>query len=135
MIGDDELEEIQAEADRIVTEAVEFADASPEPPLESLYENLYVLGEHTGGWYAVDERTPEPHPGELEHEVGAEGEIAKLAEAGAAYAGRGQPSSSRRPETGEAGPSDDAQEEEGSRRDEDAPGERGPEEGEPDEGD
>jgi pyruvate dehydrogenase E1 component alpha subunit len=135
VIGDDEVEEIQAEADRIVTEAVEFADASPEPALESLYENLYVLGEHTGGWYAVDERTPEPHPGELEHEVGAEGEIAKLAEAGAAYAGREQPSSSRRPESGEAGPSDDAQEQEGSRRDEDAPDERGPEEGEPDEGD
>jgi pyruvate dehydrogenase E1 component alpha subunit len=135
VIGDDELEEIQAEADRIVTEAVEFADASPEPRLESLYENLYVLGEHTGGWYAVDERTPEPHPGELEHEVGAEGEIAKLAEAGAAYAGREQPSSSRRPESGESGPSDDAQEEEGSRRDEDARGERGPDEGEPDEGD
>jgi len=130
VIGDDELEELQAEADRIVTDAVEFADGSPEPPLESLYENLYVLGEHTGGWYAVDERTPEPHPGELEHEVGAEGEIAKLAEAGAAYAGREQQASSRRPESGETGGSDEAQEEEGSRRDDAVP-----DDGEPDEGD
>ena len=29
-------EEVRAEADRIVNEAVEFADASPEPPLDSL---------------------------------------------------------------------------------------------------
>jgi pyruvate dehydrogenase E1 component alpha subunit len=131
VISDDDFEEIKAEADRIVTEAVEFADASPEPPLESLYENLYVLGEHTGGWYAVDERTPEPHPGELEHEVGAEGRIAKLAEAGAAYAGREQHGSSRRPQGNEPGPSDEAQEEEGSRRD----GGSDEGDGEPDEGD
>jgi pyruvate dehydrogenase E1 component alpha subunit len=130
VISDQDIDEIRGEADRIVTEAVEFADASPEPPLESLYENLYVIGDEASGWHAVDERTPEPHPGELEHEVGAEGEIAKLAEAGAAYAGRGEQTSSRRPEDEETGPSDEAQEEEGERRD-DAP----PDDGEPDEGD
>jgi pyruvate dehydrogenase E1 component alpha subunit len=138
VISDDELEEIQAEADRIVTEAVEFADDSPEPRLESLYENLYVLGDEARGWHAIDERTPQPHPGELEHEVGAEGVPAKLAEAGAAYAGRGQQSSSRRPEGDEEGPSDEAQEEEGERRDEDAPDDAEDSsegEGEPDEGD
>jgi pyruvate dehydrogenase E1 component alpha subunit len=138
VISDDELEEIKGEADKVVTEAVEFADDSPEPPLESLYENLYVLGDEARGWHAIDERTPEPHPGELEHEVGAEGVPAKLAEAGAAYAGRGQQSSSRRPEGDEEGPSDEAQEEEGERRDEDAPAEAddaNENEGEPDEGD
>jgi hypothetical protein len=36
----------------------------------------------------VDERTPQPHPGEKEREVGAGGEARKLAEAGAAYAGQ-----------------------------------------------
>ena len=36
----------------------------PEPALESLYDNLYVLGDQAQGWYAVDERTPEAHPGE-----------------------------------------------------------------------
>jgi pyruvate dehydrogenase E1 component alpha subunit len=89
-ITDQDLDEIRKRAEETVLAAVEFADNSPEPPLESLYENLYVLGEHTGGWYAVDERTPETHPGELEHEVGAEGEVRKLAEAGAAYAGQGE---------------------------------------------
>jgi hypothetical protein len=47
------------------------------------------------GWYAVDERTPEPHRGEEEREVGAAGEARKLAEAGAAYAGHGGPAGRR----------------------------------------
>jgi hypothetical protein len=77
-------------------DAVEFADNSPEPPLESLYDHLYVVGDQVRGWYAVDERTPEPHRGEEEREFGAEGEARKLAEAGAAYAGQ-QASRGRRP--------------------------------------
>ena len=48
-----------------VLAAVEFADASPEPALDTLYENLYVL-DSDAGWYAVDERSPEPHRGERE---------------------------------------------------------------------
>jgi pyruvate dehydrogenase E1 component alpha subunit len=84
-LKESDVEEIRARADKIVTEAVEFADGSPEPPLESLYENLYVVTE-TMGWYAVDERSPEPHRGELEHEAGDEAK--QLAEAGAAHAGR-----------------------------------------------
>ena len=50
--------------------AVQFADNSPDPALESLYEELYVVSE-TMGWYAVDERSPEPHPGELGEEAPA----------------------------------------------------------------
>jgi pyruvate dehydrogenase E1 component alpha subunit len=88
VLGEGELDEMRDRAEERVLAAVEFADASPEPPLESLYDNLYVVGE--GGWYAVDERTPEPHPGEREREVGAEGEARKLAEAGAAYAGQAE---------------------------------------------
>jgi pyruvate dehydrogenase E1 component alpha subunit len=93
VISEEEVEELRERIEKRVTEAVEFADSSPEPPLESLYENLYVVGDHVPGWYAVDERTPEPHPGELEHEVGKEGPIRELAEAGAAYGGqqRGRP--------------------------------------------
>jgi pyruvate dehydrogenase E1 component subunit alpha len=126
VLSEQDIEEIRKAADQEVTAAVEFADASPEPALESLYDNLYVLGEHTGGWYAVDERTPEPHPGELEHAVGSEGQIRKLAEAGAAYAGQGEQGRRRRSdaeqrgEESESGPADEAQEEG---------------EGEPDEGD
>jgi pyruvate dehydrogenase E1 component alpha subunit len=88
VIGEGALDEIRAAAEERVMDAVAFADSSPEPPLESLYDNLYVLPEESGGWYAVDERTPEPHPGELERQVGTEGEIRRLAEAGAAYGGQ-----------------------------------------------
>jgi pyruvate dehydrogenase E1 component alpha subunit len=96
ILAEGELEEIRERAEERVLAAVKFADASPEPPLETLYDNLYALGEEgIGGWYAVDERTPEPHPGEMEREVGAEGEARKLAEAGAAYAGQPEPGPKR----------------------------------------
>jgi pyruvate dehydrogenase E1 component alpha subunit len=126
VLSEQDIEEIRKAAEDEVMAAVEFADASPEPALESLYDNLYVLGEHTGGWYAVDERTPQPHPGELEHAVGSEGQIRKLAEAGAAYAGQGEqgrrkpPDAEQRSEEPEPGPADEVQDEG---------------EGEPDEGD
>jgi pyruvate dehydrogenase E1 component alpha subunit len=91
VIAEGDLDEMRQRAEERVMAAVEFADASPEPALETLYDNLYVLGDEAiGGWYAVDERTPETHPGEMEREVGAEGEIRKLAEAGAAYAGQAE---------------------------------------------
>src|SRR5207244_1144139 len=88
VISESEVEELRERLERRVMEAVEFADSSPEPPLESLYDHLYVVGDQVRGWYAVDERTPEPHRGEEEREVGAGGEARKLAEAGAAYAGQ-----------------------------------------------
>ena len=81
-LEDGDVEEIRAEADKTVVEAVEFADASPEPPLETLYDGLYVVGE-TMGWYAVDERSPEPHRGEFGEDAP---DIAKvLAESGAEH--------------------------------------------------
>jgi pyruvate dehydrogenase E1 component alpha subunit len=82
----DGVEEIRKEADRIVTEAAEFADDSPEPDLASLYDHLYVVAD-IPGWYAVDERSPDPHPGESEREAGKRAQ--DLAERGAAYAGPG----------------------------------------------
>src|SRR4051795_4959339 len=87
VISEEYLEELRERLERKVMDAVEFADNSPEPPLESLYDHLYVVGEQVRGWYAVDERTPEPHRGEEERRVGTGGEARKLAEAGAAYAG------------------------------------------------
>jgi pyruvate dehydrogenase E1 component alpha subunit len=97
VMPEDEAEEVRERVEQRISDAVEFADSSPEPPLESLYDHLYVVGDQVPGWYAVDERTPEPHPGEEEREIGAAGEAKKLAEAGAAYAG--QPSArGRRPE-------------------------------------
>jgi pyruvate dehydrogenase E1 component alpha subunit len=91
VISEDEIEGMRERVEQRVLDAVAFADASPEPPLESLYDHLYVVGDQVPGWYAVDERTPEPHRGEEEREVGAAGEARKLAEAGAAYAGQSSP--------------------------------------------
>jgi hypothetical protein len=85
VLGEREVEEVREKAEETVLAAVEFAEASPEPALESLYENLYVLD--SGAWYAVDERSPEPHRGEREHEEMPEA-ARRLAEAGAAYAER-----------------------------------------------
>jgi hypothetical protein len=95
-----------------VLDAVAFADASPEPPLESLYDHLYVVGDQVPGWYAVDERTPQPHRGEEEREVGAGGEARKLAEAGAAYAGQTSPRGRRPAQTLEDRDAADALEDE-----------------------
>jgi pyruvate dehydrogenase E1 component alpha subunit len=82
VLGERELQEVQGKAEETVLAAVEFADASEEPPLDTLYENLYVLD--SDAWYAVDERSPEPHRGEHESEM--PDAARELAEAGAAYA-------------------------------------------------
>ncbi len=85
VLGEREVQQAREAADEAVKAAVEFAEASPEPALDTMYENLYAQTE-PGGWYAVDERSPEPHRGEDEAEMP---EAAReLAEAGAAYAGQ-----------------------------------------------
>src|SRR3954470_19404982 len=85
VLGEREVEQLRDAAEAEVTAAVEFAEASPEPALETMYEGLYARTE-AEGWYAVDERSPEPHRGEREDEIP---EAAReLAEAGAAYAGQ-----------------------------------------------
>src|SRR4051795_1194486 len=85
MLADEDFEKIDEQAVARVDEAVEFADNSPFPELDSLYDDIYVYGDQVKCWYAVDERAPEPHRGEEERESG---ELAhELAEAGAAYAG------------------------------------------------
>ena len=56
---------------RSSTRPSQFAEQSPEPALESLYDNVYVLGDQVQGWYSVDERTPDVHRGEDEREVGS----------------------------------------------------------------
>jgi hypothetical protein len=73
---------------------VRFADNSPFPELDSLYDDVYVLGEQVRGWWTVDERSPEPHPGERERETGKLPH--ELAEAGAAYASVGDVQARRR---------------------------------------
>ena len=92
VLGEREVQQARDAAEAAVLEAVEFAEASPEPPLDTMYENLYAVAD-PGGWYAVDERSPEPHRGEHEDRMPAAAR--ELAEAGAAYAE--QPEEGARP--------------------------------------
>jgi pyruvate dehydrogenase E1 component alpha subunit len=115
VLGEDDVKKLDDEAMARVDEAVEFADKSPFPDLDSLYDDIYVLeGDDVPGWWSVDERSPEPHPGEKEREAG---EVPhELAEAGAAYAGVGEQQSRRRrrgEEEGEGEPADDDRDQEG----------------------
>src|SRR5690606_30661003 len=45
VLGEREVREAHEKAEEEVQAAVEFADASPEPPLDTLYEHLYALTE------------------------------------------------------------------------------------------
>jgi pyruvate dehydrogenase E1 component alpha subunit len=92
VLGEREVRQARDAAEAAVVAAVEFAEASPEPALDTMYENLYAL-EDPGGWYAVDERSPEPHRGEREDRM--PDAARELAEAGAAYAE--QPDDRQRP--------------------------------------
>jgi pyruvate dehydrogenase E1 component alpha subunit len=69
-----EREAIDREAIEQVDEAVAFADASPFPPPESLYDDVYVLGDQVQGWYSVDERSPGVHRGEDERQLAQQGD-------------------------------------------------------------
>jgi pyruvate dehydrogenase E1 component alpha subunit len=66
VITEDDRERMDAEAVARVDAAVAFADASPHPAPESLYDDVYVLGGQVRGWWSLDERSPEPHRGEDE---------------------------------------------------------------------
>ena len=112
VISEQDVDQMRERVEKRVLDAVAFADASPEPPLESLYDHLYVVGDQVPGWYAVDERTPQPHRGEEEREVGAGGVARKLAEAGAAYAGQTSPRGRRPAQTLEDRDAADALEDE-----------------------
>ena len=94
VLSEEEIEELDAEAMRTVDEAVRFADESPLPELDSLYDDLYVYGDQLRGWWTVDERSPDGHRGEAERDSGPVAH--ELAEAGAAYAGGGQAEARKR---------------------------------------
>src|SRR3712207_2820669 len=59
VLQEGDLERLDQEAVARVDEAVAFADASPHPEPESLYDDIYVLGGQLRGWYSVDERSPD----------------------------------------------------------------------------
>ncbi len=114
-ITEDELASIRSGVESEVLAAVEFADASPEPPLDSLYDNLYVFEAEHEGWYAVDERTPDPFRGEREREAAEDERVRELHEAGASYGGQSPRSgggSGEGPAEETEAPADEAQTEE-----------------------
>ncbi len=117
VLSDDDIEELDKEAQKAVDEAVEFADKSPHPDLASLYDDVYVMeGDAKQAWWSVDERSPETHRGEEEREAGKVAQ--ELAEAGAAYAGEDVTSERRSRQTdhrdhGEGEPAEEERDEEG----------------------
>ena len=64
-------ERIDEEVIARVDDAVAFADRSPFPAPESLYDSIYVLGDQVRGWYSVDERSAGVHKGEDERDMAA----------------------------------------------------------------
>jgi len=78
--GDAELLDRQALAE--VDAAVTFADQSPFPQLDALYQDVYVLGGELRGWYSVDTRSPGAQRGER---IAGDSELQRIAEAGAAH--------------------------------------------------
>jgi TPP-dependent pyruvate/acetoin dehydrogenase alpha subunit len=53
IIDEGEQQRLDADAIARVDAAVEFADSSPFPAPESLYDDVYVLDRQSQGWYSV----------------------------------------------------------------------------------
>jgi pyruvate dehydrogenase E1 component subunit alpha len=104
VMSQDDIDKLDEGAQKRVDEAVEFADQSPFPELEALYDDLYSYdSDRIPGWWVIDERAPETHKGEELRESSSEA-MRELAEAGAAYAKVGDAEERRKrpdPEKGE----------------------------------
>ena len=72
VIEEGDEERMDKEVIGTVDEAVAFADRSPFPAPESLYDNIYVLGDQLRGWYSIDERSAGVHKGEDERDMAEE---------------------------------------------------------------
>jgi TPP-dependent pyruvate/acetoin dehydrogenase alpha subunit len=73
VLSEDDVKELDEMAVEAVDEAVAFADKSPHPEPESLYDDIYELGGQVRGWYSVDERSAGVHRGEDEREMSQDG--------------------------------------------------------------
>ena len=69
LVSRDEPEQMDGVAIERADEAAAFADSSPFPPPESLYDHIYVLGDQVKGWYSVDARSAGVHKGEDERSL------------------------------------------------------------------
>ena len=116
VLTQEDIEKFDQQAIETVDEAVKFADESPFPDLDSLYDDIYVFDSDVPAWWTIDERSPEVHRGEREREAGDVPH--QLAEQGAAYAGverrarkRDEDEGAQEDEAGEGEPgADDAEE-------------------------
>jgi pyruvate dehydrogenase E1 component alpha subunit len=71
VIDESERERMDEQAIARVDGAVEFAEASPFPPAESLYDDVYVLDDEVRGSYSVRTTAPESAAGQtLESSIG-----------------------------------------------------------------
>ncbi len=76
------VEQIDGEVKDEVERAVEFAEQAAFPELDTLYDDVYVLGDQVRGWYSVDVRGPGAVKGE---EIASAPQLQELAQAGAAH--------------------------------------------------
>ena len=74
VLGEPELAQLDAQALARVDEAVAFAESSPFPKPESLYDDVYVLDQDVPGWYSVH-TTDQDHIPSQDKEVSQAGEI------------------------------------------------------------
>jgi pyruvate dehydrogenase E1 component alpha subunit len=64
LITPEQQQAIDADASARVDAAVQFAEASPSPAPESLYDDVYVLDQAVRGTYSVRTTDPAAHPAE-----------------------------------------------------------------------
>ena len=69
ILEEGEAENLDEAVVKRIDEAVTFADKAAFPPPESLYDDVYVLGDQVKGWYSVDERSAGVHRGEHERDL------------------------------------------------------------------
>src|SRR5256886_8310384 len=74
VLGEPELAHLDPPAPARVDEAVAFAESSPFPQPESLYDNVYVLDQDVPGWYSLH-TTDQDHIPSQEEEASQAGEI------------------------------------------------------------
>ena len=75
VLTSEQREAIDTEATARVDAAVAFAEASPSPEPESLYDDVYVLGQTVCGTYSVLTTDPAAHPSQADEADGATDEI------------------------------------------------------------
>jgi pyruvate dehydrogenase E1 component alpha subunit len=103
VLEEGEGEQLDEQVVARIDEAVAFADKAAFPAPESLYDDIYVLGDQVGGgWYSVDERSAGVHRGEHEREIAE-------AERGPQDAYQKAVDQASREEVGAKKPSDEAQ--------------------------